>query len=159
MVIDRFGYEWTDDATRRRGRNGTGRGLSRLHPQEDTDLTAEDKCYRVSWDADAGIARTDWLPGAQCGLAEAMAVDAEIQALGHGRVLSLVDLRDGVQIDRPAREYFMDRNPGYRAVAMVARNAPARMLANFFLGLKRGAIPVRMFSSEADAISWLQSQP
>jgi hypothetical protein len=32
------------------------------------------------------------------------------------------------------------------------------MLANFFLGLKRGAIPVRMFTSEPDAVTWLQAQ-
>ncbi|MDI6909567.1 STAS/SEC14 domain-containing protein [Nocardioides sp.] len=118
-----------------------------------------DDRYQVSWDERAGIARTDWLPGARCDLALARAIDADIQALGHGRVLSLVDLRDGVQIDRDAREYFIDQNPHYRAVALVARNAPARMLANFFLGLKRGEIPVRMFGSEAEAIAWLQAQP
>jgi hypothetical protein len=122
-------------------------------------MAAEDKCYRVSWDAQAGVARTDWLPGARCGIAEAQAVDVEIKALGRGKVLCMVDLRDGVQIDRPAREFFIDQNPNYRAVALLAQNAPARMLANFFLGLKRGSIPLRMFAVEADAIDWLQSQP
>jgi hypothetical protein len=33
------------------------------------------------------------------------------------------------------------------------------MLANFFLGLKRGPIPVRMFTSEADALEWLTAHP
>lgn len=122
-------------------------------------MAADNTPYTVSWDAHAGVARTDWLPGAQCGIAEAKAVDVEIRALGRGQVLSLVDLREGVQIDRSAREYFIDQNPHYRAVALLAENAPARVLANFFLGLKRGAIPVRMFSSEAEAITWLQSQP
>lgn len=121
-------------------------------------MATTDKCYRVSWDEHAGIARTDWLPAAHCDLALAQTIDAEIQALGHGRVLSLVDLRDGVEIDRDAREYFIDQNPHYRAVALVADNAPARMLANFFLGLKRGENPVRMFGSESDAIAWLQAQ-
>lgn len=124
-----------------------------------TALATADKCYRVWWDEHAGIARTDWLPGARCDLALAQAIDAEIHALGRGRVLLLVDLRDGVQFDRAAREYFIDQNPRYRAVALVADNAPARMLANFFLGLKRGEIPLRMFGSEAQAIAWLQAQP
>lgn len=121
-------------------------------------MTAEEKNYRVSWDEEAGVARTDWLPGAVCGIDEARAVDAEIKALGQGEVLSLVDLRDVDTIDRPAREFFMNQNPNYRAVAMVAGSAPTRMLANFFLGLKRGAIPVKMFTDEADAVAWLQAQ-
>lgn len=54
----------------------------------------------------------------------------------------------------------MDSSPHYRAVALVAGSASAstRMLANFFLGLKRGAIPVRMFTSETDALAWLVAQ-
>ena len=119
-------------------------------------MAVNDKCYRVSWDEAAGVARTQWLPGAVCGIAEARAVDAEIKTLGRGKVLSLVDLREVDSIDRPAREYFMDQNSSYRAVAMVASSPSTRMLANFFLGLKRGSIPVRMFTSESDAITWLQ---
>ncbi len=122
-------------------------------------MATADERYRVSWDERAGIARTDWVPGAHCDLALAQTIDDEIHALGHGRVLLLVDLREGVEFDRAAREYFMDQNPHYRAVALVADNAAARMLANFFLGLKRGAIPLRMFASDTDAITWLQAQP
>lgn len=121
-------------------------------------MNADEKCYRVSWDEAHGIARTDWLPGAKCDLATAQRVDADIQALGKGRVASLVDLRPIDSIDRPAREFFMDRNPHYVAVALVAGSPATRMLANFFMGLKRGAIPVRMFTSEPEAIAWLQAQ-
>ena len=119
----------------------------------------EDKCYEITWDEASEVARTYWLPGAVCGIDEARAVDADILALGQGRVLSLVDLREVASIDRPAREFFMDRNPNYRAVALVAASASTRMLANFFMGLKRGAIPVKMFTSETDAVAWLQAQP
>jgi hypothetical protein len=120
----------------------------------------EDQCYRVSWDEATGVARTDWLPGAVCGIEEAQAVDAEIRGHARGRpVRSLVDLRYVDTIDRPAREFFMDSSPHYRAVALVAGSASTRMLANFFLGLKRGPIPVRMFTSEADALEWLTAHP
>ena len=123
-------------------------------------MATEDTCYRVTWDEAAGVARTDWLPGAVCGIAEARAVDAEIRVRSQGRqVLSLVDLRYVDTIDRPAREFFMDSSPHYRAVALVAGSASTRMLANFFLGLKRGTIPVRMFTSETDALAWLDGQP
>lgn len=120
---------------------------------------ADDKGYKVWWDDATGIARTDWLPGAVCGLAEAQAVDAEITALERGKVLSLVDLRAVGSIDRSAREFFMDQNERYRAVALMAGSPATRMLANFFMGLKRGPIPVRMFLSEADAVAWLHRQP
>jgi hypothetical protein len=118
----------------------------------------QDRCYRVWWDETGGVVRTDWFPGAVCGIDEARAVDAEIEALGRGKVLSLVDLREVRSIDRPAREFFMDSNENYRAVALVAGSAATRMLANFFLGLKRGANPVKMFTVDADAVAWLQAQ-
>lgn len=118
----------------------------------------EARGWRVWWDESAGVARTDWLPGAVCGLDEARAVDEEIKALGRGKVLSLVDLRDVRSIDRPAREFFMEANGGYQAVALLAGSAATRMLANFFMGLKRGAIPVKMFTAEAPAVEWLHRQ-
>ncbi len=121
-------------------------------------MEQDQRNYRVYYDHEARVVRTDWLPGAVCGLAEARAVDAEIKALGRGKVLSLVDLRLVQSIDRPAREFFMDRSPGFRAVALLAGSASTRMIANFFLGLKRGEIPVKMFTDDADAVAWLQSQ-
>ena len=115
-------------------------------------------CWRVWFDGTVGVVRTDWFPGAECGLAEAQAVDAEIRALGRGKVLSLVDLREVASIDRPAREYFMGASDGYRAVALLAGSAATRMIANFFIGLKRGDIPVRMFTTEGPAVQWLREQ-
>ena len=120
---------------------------------------SNDRGYRVSWDDAAGIARTDWLAGAVCGLAEAQAVDAEITALDRGKVLLLVDLCEVGSMDRSAREFFMDQNERYRAIALFVGSPATRMLANFFLGLKRGSIPVKMFVAEAEAIAWLHRQP
>lgn len=93
-----------------------------------------------------------------CGIDEARAVDAEIRTLAESGIMLLVDLREVDTIDRPAREYFMDLNADYRATALVAGSAATRMLANFFLGLKRGANPVRMFTSESAAVEWLHAQ-
>jgi hypothetical protein len=118
----------------------------------------QDRCYRVWWDEAGGVVRTEWFKDAVCGLDEARAVDAEIRALGRKPVLSLVDLREIDSIDRPAREFFMDNNPDYRATALLAGSAATRMLANFFLRLKRGENPVRMFTADADALAWLQAQ-
>ena len=118
---------------------------------------AAEQCYEVSWDDETGLARIVWRPGAVCGLEEARAVDAEIEALGQGPVRCLVDLRQVDSIDRPARELFMD-SPHYAAVVLMTGSASTRMLANFFLGLKRGTIPVKMFNDESEAVTWLQAQ-
>lgn len=122
-------------------------------------MTTDGKCYQVLWDEALEIVRVVWLPGAVCGLAEARAVNADVVALGGDTVSLLVDLRDISSIDRPAREFFMDQNSSFRAVAMVAGSPATRMLANFFMGLKRGSIPVKMFTTEAAALVWLREQP
>lgn len=121
-------------------------------------MDSAEKAYRIWWDEANGVVHTDWLEGAKCGIEEAQAVDAEIRALGHPKVRSIVDLRAVHSIDRPAREFFMNSNAHYNAVALVASSAATRMLANFFLGLKRGEIPVKMFTAEPDAIAWLHDQ-
>jgi hypothetical protein len=46
----------------------------------------------------------------------------------------------------------------FASTALLAGSAATRMVANFFLGLNRGPIPVRMFTSEADAVDWLRAQ-
>lgn len=122
-------------------------------------MSAPGEKYRVSWDDANQIARTDWLPGAVGDLATAQQIDRDIQDLGQGPVRVLVDLRRIASIDRAGREFFMDLNPHYTATALLAGSPATRMLANFFLGLKRGTNPVRMFTSEQDAIDWLRDRP
>ena len=115
--------------------------------------------YRVSWDDAHQLARLDWAPGAHCDLATAERVDRDVQDLGHGEVRLLVDLRPNASIDRDARHFFISLSPHYRAVALLAGSPATRMLANFFLGFQRGTVPVRLFTSETDAVAWLTSDP
>jgi len=121
-------------------------------------MTVEGECYRITWDQAAGIVRIDWLPGAEVGIEEARLVDEEIRSLHRGDVRLLVDLRDAASFDRSARELFMGLDTGYRAVALLAGSPATRMLANFFLGLKRIETPVQMFTAESEGVAWLQAQ-
>ncbi len=121
-------------------------------------MEGRDKCYRVWWDEPSGVAHNDWLEGAVCGIDDARAIYAETTALGRGPVLVMVDMRNVVSMDRPSREFFMNHSEDYRAVALVVGSAATRMMANFFLGLKRGDIPVKMFTADEDALAWLQAQ-
>ena len=121
-------------------------------------MPAENACFAVSWDEQTDLARIDWSPGTVCGLDEAQAIDLEIKAWGRGPVRCLVDLAGIETIDRAAREFFI-HSPQYAAVALVAESAATRMLANFFLRLKREPTPARMFTDESEALAWLQAQP
>ena len=115
------------------------------------------KSYRVWWDETNGIARIDWTHGSVCALQEARGVLAEIAALDQATPGVLVDIRHTGSINRPARELFKDSR-AHSACALLAGSAATRMMANFFLTLNRGPIPIRMFTSEADAVDWLQAQ-
>lgn len=113
--------------------------------------------YRLWWDDENQIARVDWAPGAFCDLTTAEQIDREVQALDRGKVRLLVDLRPDAAVDRAARHFFINLHAHYVAVGMLAGSPATRMLANFFVGLKRGPIPVRLFTEEADAVEWTRS--
>jgi hypothetical protein len=115
--------------------------------------------YRLDWDADAGIARTVWLPGSVCGLAEAQAVTGEIRAMGHGAVPVLVDMREMAKLERPAREHFVSDHGGVSSIALLAGSAVTKMMANFFIGMRRMPVPIQMFTLETEAVAWLRGQP
>jgi hypothetical protein len=120
-------------------------------------MSASGEVYRVWWDDENQIAWLDWAPGAVCDLAMAELVDRDVQELGHGKVRLLVDLRPDAAVDRAARHFFINLHAHYVAVALLAGSPATRMLANFFLGMKRGSLPVRIFTSEPETVEWLRS--
>lgn len=120
-------------------------------------MSAPDEVYRVWWDDANQITWLDWAPGAVCDLATAEQVDRKVQELERGRVRLLVDLRPNASVDRAARHFFINLHAHYLAVALLAGSPATRMLANFFVGLKRGVVPVRIFTDEAGAVEWVRT--
>jgi hypothetical protein len=114
---------------------------------------------RVWWDEDVQIAHADWQQGAVCDLAAAQTVSAELVALGHGRVPVLVDMRGLAKFERAAREHFIADDEGARAVALLVGSAVSKMIANFFIGMKRLPVPIQMFTDPVEAVDWLEKQP
>lgn len=121
-------------------------------------MESTDEPYRIWWDQSSGVVHHQWLEGAVCGIDEARSSVAEFSALGHGKVPLLVDLRQLHAIDRPAREFFKNHGHTASAVALVTGSASTRVMANFWLGLNRLDIPVKMFTADSDALAWLQAQ-
>lgn len=111
--------------------------------------------YRVSWDDETQVARTEWLPGSVCRIEEAKAVTDQIRAMGRGPVPVLVDMRQMAKLERSAREHFVSDQGGVCAIALLAGSPVTRMMANFFIGMRRMTVPIQMFTDEAAAIAWL----
>jgi hypothetical protein len=112
-------------------------------------------CYRVSWDADAGVARTSWTPGAVCRVEEARAVTTELKALGRGAVPLLVDMRGMAKLERAGREHFSNDQGGMTGIALLVGSPVNKMIANFFIGTRRMPVPIRLFTDDAAALEWL----
>jgi hypothetical protein len=97
-------------------------------------------------------------PGSEQELADArenIAANAEV-ARGTRRPL-LVDMSQVKSINRAARAFYASEGPRVAcAVALVVGSPLSRMMGNFFLGFQKPAVPVRLFSSTADATAWLR---
>lgn len=114
--------------------------------------------YRVVWDDAHGIARVDWLPGSVGDLPTAQAMTEDISRLGRGPVPILVDMRALTKLERGAREHFVTAQGTVSAIALLAESPVTRMMANFFIGMRRVATPIRMFADSSEAVGWLHEQ-
>ena len=119
-------------------------------------MSDQPQAYRVSWDDELGVARVTWAPGAVCSGQQARETTDLLRAMGRGAVPLLVDMRGMASLERAARDHYGAEQGGMSAIALLAGSAVNRMLANFFIGLKKPAIPVKMFTDEATAVTWLR---
>lgn len=120
-------------------------------------MSEAEVCFKVTWDDEAGIARTDWLPGSVCRVEEAVAVTDAIRGLARGPVPVCVDMREMAKLERSAREHFVSDQGGTKAIALLAGSPVTKMMANFFIGMRRMPVPIQMFTDEVEAITWLRA--
>ena len=57
--------------------------------------------------------------------------------------------------DRGAREHFTAGAGNVKAIALIVGGPVDRMLANFFIGMRRAVTPIRLFDDEPTALNWL----
>lgn len=99
--------------------------------------------------------------GAVMHLEDARECVAEMwQAAKQRRRPVLVDMSELGGEDRAAREYFVSDEAvaKYAAVAILVRSPVSRVIGTFFLRLARHKAPTRLFTSEAEAVHWLEGQ-
>ena len=116
---------------------------------------------RVSfnWADENGILRVVHKKGSRMTLKEAIEdVTVGNEVLNGKRGPVLVDIRESDGIDRDARDYFTsdDVRRHRSAAAMLVGNPISRMIGNFFLGLNKTPMPLRLFTDEGEALAWLR---
>lgn len=74
-----------------------------------------------------------------------------------GRVLpALVDVSQFKSVSREARTYFAkEAGEDLKALAVLVKNPVTRMMVNFFMKFNNPQYPIRFFTSEHEAYSWL----
>ena len=74
----------------------------------------------------------------------------------HARLL--LDLRECKSAEREARQYFASESHKHvDRIAMLVDDGLSRVIANFFVGLTRPRVAIRIFSVEQLAREWLTS--
>ena len=110
---------------------------------------------RVWWDDENGVARSVWRAGAGCTLRDAEGARAAVRELGHPGAPLLVDMRGMTTFERGAREHFAAGAGNVAAIAMIVGTPVTRLMANFFLGMRRTDTPMKLFTDEPPALIWL----
>jgi hypothetical protein len=115
------------------------------------------RTFRVWLDRE-GIIQHVVNPGTEHDLTAAqenLAADEKV-AQGRRRPL-LVDMSQATSINRHARAYYSKEGPRVAcAIALVVGSPLSRMMGNFFVGFQKPSVPLRLFSTSADAAAWLR---
>ncbi len=112
-----------------------------------------------AWLRPDGVVQFDWEPGfAVDGPYAAAAMESGRDAAGGETRGVLVDMRTLGVLDKAARTVFAAPNDWAYAVALWVSSPLSTVIANFFLGVSRARVPVRMFTREANAVAWLKTQ-
>jgi hypothetical protein len=106
-----------------------------------------------------GILYAELYPGAAMTLEDAELSLAAIPRSADGsKHLVLVDLRNLKAMTREAREFYASDKAAQRvaAAALLVASPISRVIGSFFIGLNKTRMPLRLFTSEKEAISWLR---
>jgi hypothetical protein len=106
-----------------------------------------------------GILQAETLPNTSMALADAVeAIKAQaIVARGTKRPL-LVNLQSIKSIDRDARVYLGGAEAAkvVNSTALLINSPLGRVIGNFMIGLNKTLYPTRLFTTEAEAVEWLE---
>ncbi len=118
-----------------------------------SEITTRTGTLRMGED---GIARVYAFPGARLTVEDTLENLATIEELNIAEPCPLlVDIRDMAYIDRKSRALFEDAE-GVSAVALLVGSPISKVIGSFFIGLNKTAIPIKLCTSEDEAVEWLR---
>jgi hypothetical protein len=107
---------------------------------------------------DGGVLRGECFDAAEETIADAKEQLARQREMLDGKPLPfLMDIRRVRSLSRDARAFFASAEAAevFAATALLIASPLSRAIGNFFLGLNRPSMPTRLFTSERDALAWL----
>ena len=116
------------------------------------------------WQTPNGIVRVKLTipPGEKMTLDDAKEfLDACLELGGGQKIVALYDLRDNKSFtsDRETRAYVAGESGEQvcKAVALLIGSPVSRMVGNFYLRISKPIYPTRLFTSEEEALAWLET--
>lgn len=124
-------------------------------PENNIDL----RCYNT-WMGDDGVARTRVKEGSEIVLEDAIANSKAVNSFDLDLYPMIVDTTLAKSITKEARDHFSMKGRKSKVIAFaILINSPlSKIIANFFMGLNKPRVPVKLFTKEEDAIIWCKSQ-
>ena len=110
-----------------------------------------------TWMDDSGIAKTVVKANSSIVIDDAIANSKVVNSLeGEHKFPLLVDSRKIKSITKEARDFYTikDRETRVTAFAILCSSSVSKVIANFFIGINKPAVPVRLFTDESKAIDW-----
>lgn len=120
-----------------------------------SSATETSKFY--TWIDDNGVAKTVVKKMAEIDLEDAIENSIVVNALAKDKKYPLiVDLRELKTMSKDARKHFAikDRETNVVAIALLVESSLSKMFANFYLGINRPKVPVKLFNSSYKAEQW-----
>ena len=110
------------------------------------------------WLGDDGVVRLVAHPGADETTDTAKAAIEVVNKLTAGvKRPMLVDIRGGKSIERKARRLWASHDAGLSAAAILVGSGISRAIGNFMSSVLRPCYPMRLFTSEHEALAWLKT--
>ncbi|CAN5557328.1 hypothetical protein BH10BAC1_BH10BAC1_05560 [soil metagenome] len=92
-------------------------------------------------------------------IADAIENSSSVSKLSDGKTYPmLVNLKEIKSISKEARDHFsmQNRTPGVKAIGLLIKSPASTIIGNFFLGLNKSTVPVKLFNKEEKAVTWLK---
>lgn len=112
------------------------------------------------WLDEYGIVHSEYFGNSEVTLEDAKTEVVAIDKLNGGkRAPTLVHIGGVKSVSRDARKYYSSEESAQTiaAAALLISSELSKILANFFMGINRPIMPVKLFTSKDEAIDWLSS--